>query len=134
MPFDLSKYELEDTAVLTLKNARGDDDLLGEDEKPVTVEVYSPGSPQGVKAIHKASRLAQLRTFRGLRNESSKQDAEDADREYAEKLAAFTKSISPNFPVAPLTLYSNARLVWIAKQVDEFIGKYANFSKGSSAS
>lgn len=131
MTFDVSQYELEDTAVMTVKNARGDDDLI-VDGKPVTVEFYSPGSPQGVKALHKASRQAQLRLMRTMRNEMSQEDATNADREQAEKLAAFTKSISDNWPVAPLAVFSNPRLLYWNRQAEEFLGKLGNFSKGST--
>lgn len=134
MSFDLSQYELEDTATFTPKNARGDDDLLGEDGLPVVFEIYSPGSPTGVKATHRASTLSSKRMFRAMRNELDKNDAESADREAAQKLAEFTKSISANFPIPALALYSNPRLQYISKQVEEFIGKFANFSKGPSAS
>lgn len=133
MTFDVSQYELEDTATLTVKNARGDGDLIGEDGvSPVVIEVYSPGSPQGVKALHKSSRAAQMRMFRSMRGEFDSKDAENAEREQAEKLAAFTKAIN-NFPVAPLAVYTNPRLCYINRQVEEAIGKLGNFSKGSSA-
>lgn len=125
MEFDVSQYELADTAVLTFKNKRGDDDLL-VDGKQVRATIYSPGSPQGVKALHKSSRSAQLRMFRSMRGEIDAKDAENADREHAEKLAAFTASFE-NWPLTPLDTYSNPRLVYIAKQVEEFIAKYANF-------
>lgn len=132
MTFDLTQYELDDCATLRLKNARGDDDLKGNDGQPVTMEIYSPGSPAGVKALHKSGRQAQMRMFRSMRGEFDPQDAVNADREAAEKLAAFTKSVSPNFPVEPLAIYTNPRLPYINRQVEEFIGKFASFSKGSS--
>jgi len=134
MTFDVSQYELEDTFVLTLKNARGDDDLLGSDGKPVTAELYSPGSPAGVKALHKSSRAAQARTWRMMREQPDPNDAVNAEKEHAQKLADFTKSISENFPVAPLQLYSNPRLLYINRQVEREIDKLGNFSKGPSAS
>lgn len=134
MTFDVSQYELEDTATLTLKNARGDDELLGADGLAVVVEVYSPGSPQGVKALRKAGFHVQKRQWRMLREQLDPNDAVNAEKEYAEKLNDFTKSISANFPVQPLQLYSNPKLCYIAKQIEEFIAKYGNFSKGSSAS
>lgn len=133
MEFDLSQYELEDTATFTPKNARGDDDLLGNDGQPVVFEIYSPGSPQGVKVLHKSSRQAQMRMFRSMRGEFDSQDAVNADREAAEKLAGFTKSISANFPVPPLAVYTNPRLIYINRQLEEFLGKLGNFSKASSA-
>ncbi len=133
MTFDVSQYELADTGTLVVKNARGDDDLKGTDGKPVVIEIFSPGSPQGVKALHKSSRSAQMRMFRSMRGEFDQNDAVNADREQAEKLAGFTHSISENFPVAPLALYQNPKLVYIHRQVEEYIGKLGNFSKGSSA-
>lgn len=134
MTFDVSQYEIEDTAVMRVKNARGDDDLLGTDGKPVEVTFYSPGSEKGVKALHKSSRAAQMRMFRSMRGEFDPQDAANADREQAEKLAAFTVSISPNFPMAPLAIYSNPRLLYWNRQAEEFIGKLGNFTKGPSES
>ena len=133
MTFDVSKYELEDTAVLTLKTARGDDDLIGEDGvSPVTIEVYSPGSPQGVKALHKSGRATQLRVYRSMRGEFDPKDAENADRESAEKLVAFTKAVN-NFPLTPAQIYGNPRLCYINRQLEDFINKLGNFSKGSTA-
>lgn len=134
MDFDVSKYELVDTATLTFKNERNDDDLIGADGKtPAQAVIYSPGSPQGVKAQHKSGRSAQMRMWKAMRGEFDPQDAVNADREHAQKLAEFTVELI-NFPVAPFAVYSNARLCYMAKQVEEFIGKYANFSKGSSGS
>src|SRR5207253_10885564 len=97
--FDVASYEIADTATLTVRNARLDDILIGADrENPVTIELYSPGSPQGIRALHKASRSAQLRTYRALRGETSQNDADDAERDNVAKLTAFTKAIN-NFPV-----------------------------------
>jgi len=134
MSFDVSQYELADTAVMTVKNSRGDDDLKGTDGQKVTVTFYSPGSEPGVKALHKSARQQQMRMFRSMRGEFDPQDATNADREQAEKLAAFTASISENFPVAPLAIYSNPRLCYWNRQAEEFIGKLGNFTKGSSES
>ena len=131
MTFDVSQYELEDTGTLTLKNARGDDDLLA-DGSPVTVEIYSPGSPQGVKALHKSGRAAQLRIFRSMRGEFDPRDAENADREQVDKLVGFTKAFSANWPVSPAATFGNPRLVYINRQIDEYIGKLGNFSKAPS--
>jgi hypothetical protein len=133
MSFDVSQIELADTASLTIKNARGDDDLILAD-KPVVFQIYSPGSPQGVKALHKAGTASQKRTWRMMREQLDPQDATNAEREYAEKLAGFTASISDNLPLTPLQVYTNPRLCYIARQVDEFIAKLGNFSKGSSPS
>lgn len=133
MTFDVSSIELSDTATLVIKNARGDDDLV-IDGQPVVFEIYSPGSPQGQKAQQKAGRAAQMRTWRMMREQLDPNDAVNAEREYAEKLAGFTAKVSANLPLTPSQVYSNPKLCYIARQVDEFIGKLGNFSKGSSPS
>jgi hypothetical protein len=133
--FDISQYELSDTGIFNLKNASRDADLLGIDGKPDTVELYSPGSPEGTKAIHRFSRKVTLRKMRIEREGRLADDDERrAEEDYIEKLVGFTKSFSANFPVKPADVYSNRRLPHITQQVDEIIGKYGNFSKGSSAS
>lgn len=132
--FDVADYEIADTAILTVKNMRGDDLLIGADKvNPVTIELYSPGSPQGVKALHKSGRQAQLRTFRTIRGEFDPNDAAQAENEHVEKLVAFTRTVN-NFPMPVDAIYRNSKLGYITKQVDEFINKYASFSKGSSPS
>src|SRR3990167_9668345 len=131
--FDISAYELEETAVLTVQNANGDDDLIGADGvNPVTIELYGGGSRQAIKALHKAGQQAQLRLEALFRGKVDKRAAEAADEEMAEKLAAFTKQIT-NFPVEPLALYSNPKLGYITKQVAKFLDDDANFSKKPSS-
>lgn len=118
--------QLADSAVLTVKNKRGDDDLVGPTGEVVQIELYSPGSPQGVKALAKSGRAAQLRTFRTFRGDTSTKDAEDADRERVEKLVSFTKSIR-GMPLTASQIYGNPKLGYIASQAEEFIGKAGNF-------
>lgn len=133
MTFDVTQFEMEDTAVLAVKNIRGDDDLLVNGE-PVTIELYSAGSKQGVKALHKAGRAAQMRLTRTIRGEFDSKDAEKVDQERIEKLVGFTKAVN-NFPIegGAEAIYSNPKLGYITRQVDEFIAKDANFSKPSAA-
>lgn len=134
MLFDLSQYELEETATLTVQNAKGDDDLIGADGiTPVTIVLYGGGSRQAVKALHKAGQQAQLRLQALFRGKVDKRAAEAADEEMAEKLATCTKEII-NFPVDPLALYSNPKLGYITKQVQKFLDDDANFAKASTAS
>lgn len=132
--FDVEQYEMADTAIIRIKNLKGDDDLIFRG-KAVTIEVFSPGSPQGQKALLKASRSAQMRAYRAMRGDSDPRDAEQAERDHVEKLAAFTKTIN-NFPIAggAQALYANQRLMYISRQVAEGIDKLGNFSKGSSPS
>lgn len=130
--FDLSKYELQDEAVLTFKNIEGDDVEIGADGvNPARVVLYSPGSPQGAKALRKAERLGSLRMFRKMRNEFEQNEDENAKREHVDKLIAFTKEWV-NFPVDSAAFYTNDRLVHMRKQVEEFIATFKVFKKGSS--
>jgi hypothetical protein len=132
MDFDLSAYELEETAVLTVQNARRDGPLIGADGiNPVTIEFYGGGSRQAVKAAHKAGNQASLRLQALVRGKVDVNAAETAEKELADKLAARTKVIN-NFPVAPLDLYGNPKLGYITKQAVEFTDDDANFARPSS--
>jgi hypothetical protein len=131
---DLSEYEIQDVSTLKLKNAKGDDDLLGSDKKPVFAEVYSSGSKAGVRALHKAGLASQMRTMRMLRGELDKRDAENADQERVDKLVGFTRGFTANFPFEPSTVYGNPKLGYIARQIEEHVSKDSNFAEGSSGS
>jgi hypothetical protein len=131
---DISQYELEDVYTFTVKNARGDDNLKGLDGLPVMATVYSPGSDQGRKADLRANRQQQLRLYRGMRGESSPQDAVDQEADGIEKLVAYTRGFSPNFPFTPAQVIGNRKLIYVAKQLESAIGGFGNFSKGSSTS
>lgn len=132
MTFDITQYELDDTAVLTLQNAKGTDDLIGADgTNPVTITLFGGGSRQMVKAQHKAAQAAQFRLQGLVRGKIDKRAAENSEAEMVEKLIACTHSIS-NFPVAPADLYANQKLSYITKQVIKFLDDDANFAKPSA--
>ena len=134
MEFDVSRYELADSAVLTLQNLERTDDLTGADGKnPVKITVYSPGSTQGVRALHKAGQAAQLRLQGLVRGKVEKNAAIAADAERVIKLVEITANID-NFPVegGATAIYSNPKLGDIADQVESFFSDKANFSKASS--
>lgn len=132
MEFDLSQYELDETATLTVQNARGDDDLIGADGvTPVTIVLYGAGSRQAVKALHKAGQAAQLRLQGMIRGKVDKRAPETADQELVEKLVACTQVIN-NFPIPAADLYANPKLGYITKQVSKFLDDDANFAKGST--
>ena len=134
MEFDLSRYELEETATLTVQNAKGDDDLIGADGvNPVIIELYGGGSRQMVKALHKAGLASQARLQQMMRGKIDKRSAEIADQEMVEKLDTCTKAIN-NFPVPPADLYANPKLGYITKQVVKFLDDDANFAKALTSS
>lgn len=129
MTFDLSQYELEDTAILNVLNAQGDDDLIGPDGNPVTIELYGPGSTQAVNVDRKNGQRAAARMQALVRGKVGKNEALDAEAEAVERLVALTKKIN-NFPIEPQDLYSNPKLSYISTQVQKFLADTSNFSKG----
>ncbi len=132
--FDISQYELEETAVLVVQNAKGDDELIGADGvNPVKIVAYGGGSRQAVKAAHKAGQQAQLRLQALVRGKIDKNAGEAADAELVDKLVAHTKEIV-NFPVEPKDLFANPKLGYITRQFQKFVEDDANFAKPSSAS
>lgn len=127
--FDLSAYELEDFGVLRVQNAKGNDDLLGPNGEPVTIELWGPGSDQAVQVNHKAGQRASARLQQIMKGKTNKKDAEQAEEEEVDKLVAMTRRIN-NFPVDPRALYANPGLVYITRQVKQFLADDSNFSKG----
>jgi len=126
---DAKKYELLDTAQLTIQNKKGDDDLIGDDDtNPVVFTIFSPGSKQGVRALHKAGQAAQLRLQGLMRGRTDKDAAQQADKEQAEKLASVVESVS-NFstPGTALDIFSNPKLRYITAQVEAFFSDNGNF-------
>ena len=130
--FDLSQYELDETATLTVQNAREDGDLIGADGiNPVRIKLYGSGSEQYARADHRANNAATNRMQAAFRGKAPKNQAEMAQQDLAQKLASCTAAIE-NFPVDPLALYSNNKLGYIRKQVAKFLEDDANFAKGSA--
>lgn len=128
--FDISMYELEETSVLQIQNARGDDDLMGADGKPVTIELYGHGSKQAVAVARKHGQRAATRMKDLVRGKVNKNESQVAEEEEVERLVALTKSISANFPLPPEELYANPKLSYITQQVRSHLNDTANFSKG----
>jgi radical SAM superfamily enzyme with C-terminal helix-hairpin-helix motif len=135
MSFDLSQYELEETATMTIQNAAGTDDLIGADGvNPATIEGYGSGSTKMVKALHKAGQAAQKRVQAMMRGKIDPKAAEIADAEEVEKLVAVTKSINNLGNITPQELFSNPKLGYIKRQYIRFLDDDANFSKGNTKS
>lgn len=122
--FDLSKFELVDTSVLTIQHPKGGD-LLAEGDKPVLVTLYGMGSPQYVNAKYKLDAAGQVRSMGMIRNNKTP-DPKDVTKSEVDFLTAVTASIE-NFPVSPAELYANPKLAYIKNQVDEYLAKTENF-------
>ena len=129
--FDLSKYELQETASLKIRNAKDDDYLRGIDGEPVVFELYGPGSEQYARATHVMSNKATVRAQAAIRGKAVTNQSEQSELDQVERLAACTAKISANFPVSAQDVYVNRRLSYIRDQVERFINDNANFSKAS---
>jgi len=128
MAFDISQFELLDTAVLTVQNAKDDDDLL-IDGKPVKITLYGSGSEQNVRAQYRADNAATSRMQGVFRGKAVKNQAQDSEKEVIEKLVACTAQID-NFPIdgGAQALYSNPKLGYIKRQVIKFLAEDGNFT------
>lgn len=127
MEFDLSQYEVAETATLEVQNKKNDGPLLGGDGQPVTIELYGPGSEAYVKVQAEIERAAQDRMVRAMQKGGKSDAFVDSRVTLAKRLTACTKSVSPNFPVDPKSLWSNPRLGYITKQAAEMLDDWANF-------
>ena len=136
---DIKKFAVEETSVLELLDAN-DAPMLGEDQKPMTITLYGPGSKQYARAqAAQSNRMIDKLKRKG----KSDQSADDKAREQAEFLAGCTKEFSsnieyPNGSGASLAgealhkaVYSDTSIGFIAEQVGKHLGEWGNFKTGS---
>lgn len=129
----LTKFEMEETGVLHLKDAGGvlmyADGADGKPDaaKPMRVRVYGPGSKQYAAATNsRANHNLDLMKVKGKTKESQ----EEAARVNAEFLVACTHSFE-NIDDAPIDVYMNQRLSFIRDQIALFLNETGNFTPGS---
>ena len=122
--FNLAAFEAADTAILEVTDRKGEP--LLHNGQPVTIELYSPGSTEYLRATHKIATAQQTATFAAIRGKPLKDTVEGNIHKQAEKLAACTASVR-NFPVAAFDIYANPKLGYITHQVARFIEDWANF-------
>jgi hypothetical protein len=127
--FDITQFELNDTAALTVQTPAGEDMLI--DGKPFIINLYGSGSDQFVKAKHKADNLSTIRVQNMFKGKTLNNAAELSEQELVEKLVACTASFE-NFPVSPADTYANPKLGYITKQVVKFLDDDVNFMKKST--
>jgi hypothetical protein len=132
---DIRKFAVEETGVLALRSAE-DEPLIGDDNTPMSVTLYGPGS----KTYAKAQAANQNRMIDKLKRKGkTEQTAEEKAREQAEFLAACTKEFSANITYDALAgealfkaVYADISIGFIAEQVGKHLGDWANFTKGST--
>lgn len=122
--FNVAEFEAAETAVLEVTDRKGEPLLYNG--QPVTIELYSPGSNQYLRATHKIATAQQTATFAAIRGKPIKETVEGNIHKQAEKLAACTASVR-NFPVAAFDIYTNPKLGYITNQAAKFIEDWANF-------
>lgn len=129
--FIVAAFEAIDTAVLDVLNQKEEPLLF--DGRPVTIEMYGPGSDVYVKAQAKIDAASQARAFAAIRGKAPKDAATEARNGQIEKLVACTKTIN-NFPIpgGARELFSNQRLGYITVQAQKFHDDWANFPAASS--
>lgn len=127
--FDITQFELNDTAALTVQTPAGEDMLI--EGKPFIINLYGSGSSQFVKAKHKSDNLSTLRVQSMFRGKTVQNAAALNEQELVEKLEACTASFE-NFPISPAETYANPKLGYITKQVVKFLDDDANFMKKST--
>lgn len=127
MTFDLSKFELKDTADIEIELPNGSPMMNGKEQ--VVISVYGGGSKQYVSAKHRAENAASLRVSAMLRNKSSRTSAEETAKEQAQFLADCTAEVK-GLPITALEIYSNPKLKYITDQVQRFLDDDENFMQG----
>lgn len=133
--FNLADFMSAETAVLDVLGPTGDPLLYNG--QPVRIELYGPGSRQGVEAQAKMEQASQsIAMSMAVAAGKGRQPKDTADEMRAlqvKKLAAVTKSLI-NFPVpgGAQAIYENPQLGYITRQVERFQADWANFPTGSS--
>jgi hypothetical protein len=139
---NIKKFKTGETAWLHLKNAEGDlmygDDAEGRPDpnKPMRICAYGPGSKPYAKAqAQRQNRMVMLLKKRGKTDQSAEEKAEDV----AKFLTAVTHS-TENIEYPPYAagteemlhaMYGDQEIGFVAEQVNEFVGDWANFPNGS---
>jgi hypothetical protein len=129
--FDVSLFEVADTAVLELLNEKGEPLLYKG--KPVTIEMFGPGSNECIRATAKYDQASQIRAFAMARGKVDKEAGREEREQLAAKLSACTKALN-NFPIpgGPAKMFANPKLGYLTAQASRFIGDWANFPSAST--
>lgn len=137
----LKKYELEETAVLHLKDAHGEPmyatgpDGEPDTAKPMRGTFYGPGSRQYAAAQAQAQAAMLERMQKGGKKDSG---GLQAVREKADFLAQCTKELEnvasesgATGQALCLEIYGNLKLSFWTRQIEAFITADQNFTQGS---
>lgn len=133
---DIRQFAVETAGTLHLRD--GNDELMyadAENQQPITVDLYGPGSKQHARA---QAAVQNRMMDRMKRKGKSDLTAEQKLEEDARFLADCTKGFS-NLEYDQLTgdalfmaVYMDKTLGFIADQAAKFIGDWANFTRAST--
>lgn len=135
--FEITSLAAKDTAVIPLKSAAGEP-LLDAEDKPLTVTVYGPGSKPYAAA--QAARQQRMLDMMASKGRNARLSPDDARKDSAKFLAACTVSFNGwsyngvSDALAHEQAYADPALGWLADQVGQAVGDWANFSSGSAQS
>jgi len=132
---DVRKFAVEETGTLELRDA-GDEPMVGDDGKPMTITLYGPGS----KPYARAQAAQQNRMIDKLKRKGkTEQSAEEKAREQSEFLAGCTRDFSANIQYDGLqgealfkAVYADNSIGFIAEQAGKFLQEWSSFKKPSS--
>lgn len=130
MAFKLDSKELNDTAVLHLKDPETGNEMYEDDAetKPLTITLYGRGSRKYRDALAEVQRTA-------LKRGNKKPSLQEQMDDNAKFLATVSKSADnlelngealDSFDTF-LALYTNPKLVWVREQADAFLQDTASF-------
>lgn len=127
-----TNLQLQDTAVLHLRNPATDEPLYADEAetKPLEIELYGKSSK-----VHRNWLTSALRKSEAEQKSKKKKTADELLADNAKFFATMTKAIR-NFDLdgrvldnkeAFEALYSDTRLLWIGEQVAEALGDVEGF-------
>lgn len=133
LAFNLSQYELLESATMIVTTPAGDE-MIGEDgENPVTIDAWGPGTKQAIRAQHRAGQAATRRIQDAWRQKIDPKAAEKADQERVDKACALTRRIN-NLSLTPEEFFSNPKLGYALRQFETWYDQESNFFPKSPTS
>jgi hypothetical protein len=130
--FDLSGLDLADSAIFTVQHPDGEEFIGADGVNPVTVEFYGPGTPQSVKALHKAGLKVALAMRASLFGKVDKDAAKQADEDDIAKVVAHVKQINNAGAITALELFGKPSRIHVRQDALKFLSNHANFKRGST--
>ena len=126
-----SQFFLQDESRLEIELPNGKPMIY--DGQPVTVVLFGPATEQFAKAKAMQEKTATSRVMAAMGNKKAKPASND-DESDALYLAAVTKEVQNfPFPGGPLGIYSDKRLQYINRQVNQHLADLGNFFPAGQA-